>query len=451
MFALFLMFAIAFSACSKKRSGQPKVLVFSKTADFVHSSIPKGVASIQKLGIENGFEVDTTTNAEYFTEDTLKQYAAVIFLNTTGDVLNHRQEVAFERYIQAGGGFAGIHAATDTEYDWGWYTRLVGGQFASHPKEQNAILRVTNAEHAATKNLPKEWKRFDEWYNFKNLNEEVTVLLKIDESSYKGGINGSDHPMSWYHNYDGGRAFYTALGHTEESYAEPLFLQHLLGGIQYAIGENKELDYSKATSPPVPDNDRFVKTKLVEGTLYEPTEMAILPNLDVLIAQRRGEVVRYSNETRKVEQVGYLNVYHQTTVPNVNAEEGLMGLAIDPAFKKNNYVYLFYAPIDTSVNRLSRFKYVNGALDMASEKVVLQFYSQRNICCHTGGSIAFGVDGLLYLSTGDNSTPFDQPAGAKNHGFAPLDGRPGFEQYDARRTSGNSADLRGKILRIRIK
>lgn len=451
MVLLVLIFATVFAACSKKRSGQPKVLVFTKTAGFVHSSIPTGAAAIQKLGAENKFNVDTTSNADWFTEDTLKQYAAIVFLSTTGDVLNHRQEIAFERYIQSGGGFVGVHAATDTEYDWGWFTRLVGGQFASHPDQQDAILRVTDASHAATKGLPKEWKRFDEWYNFKKLNGEVTVLLKIDESSYKGGQNGADHPMAWYHNYDGGRAFYTALGHTEKSYAEPLFLQHLLGGIQYAMGENEELDYSKATSQPVPDNDRFVKTSLTQGTLFEPTEMAILPNLDVLIAQRRGELLRYSNETKEVKQIGSLNVYHKTTVPNVNAEEGLMGLALDPAFQKNNFIYLFYAPIDTSVNRLSRFKLVNGALDMASEKVVLQFYSQRNICCHTGGSIAFGADNLLYLSTGDNSTPFDQPKGAKNNGYAPLDSRPGNEQYDARRTSGNTADLRGKILRIRIK
>ena len=441
---------VVLPACSKKREGAPRVLVFSKTAAFVHTSIPNGIAAIQKLGSENNFIVDTTTNSEWFHEDTLKKYAAVIFLSTTGNVLNHRQEVAFERYIQSGGGYAGVHAATDTEYDWGWYTRLVGAQFASHPKNQDALLRVTDVEHAATKGLPKEWKRFDEWYNFKKLNEDVKVLLTIDESTYEGGQNGKDHPMSWFHNYDGGRAFYTALGHTEASYTEPLFLQHLLGGIQYAMGDNHKGDYSKATSEPVPDDDRFVKTSLVQGTFFEPTEMAVLPNLDVLVAQRRGEIMHYSNETKKVEQAGFLNVYHKTTVPNVNAEEGLMGLAIDPAFAKNNYVYLFYAPIDTSVNRLSRFTYKNGVLDMASEKVVLQFYSQRNICCHTGGSIAFGADNLLYLSTGDNATPFNQPTGAKNNGYAPLDGRPGNEQYDARRTSGNTADLRGKILRIRI-
>ncbi len=428
------------------------MLVFSKTAGFVHTSIPAGIAALQKMGSENNFDVDTTTNSEWFTEDTLKRYAAVVFLNTTENVLDGRQENAFERYIQSGGGFVGIHAATDTEYDWGWYGRLVGGYFNGHPDQQEAVVRVVDDSHLSTKDLPKEWKRKDEWYNFKNLNQDVKVLLNLDEKTYSGGTNGDSHPVAWYHDFDGGRAWYTALGHTEESYSEPQFLQHVLGGIKYAIGDNEELDYSKAKSLPTPDEDRFVRTQLTVGTLFEPTEMAILPNLDVLIVQRRGEIMRVSQKNNDIKQVGFLNVYHKATVPNVNAEEGLMGLALDPNFKSNNYIYLFYSPADTSVNRLSRFVYKNDSLDMASEKIVLQFYSQRNICCHTGGSIAFGKDNLLYLSTGDNSTPFDQPDQKfANHGFAPIDNRPGYEQYDARRTSGNPADLRGKIIRIRIK
>jgi glucose/arabinose dehydrogenase len=202
----------------------------------------------------------------------------------------------------------------------------------------------------------------------------------------------------------------------------------------------------------VPEEDRFVKTTLTRGTLYEPTEMAVLPNLDVLISQRRGEVMLYNNETKSVKQVGFLNVYHKATVPNVNAEEGIMGLAADPNFANNRYVYLFYSPVDTSVNRLSRFEFRNDTIDPKTEKVVLQFYSQRNICCHTGGSMAFGNDNMLYLSTGDNSTPFDEKnVKFVNRGYAPLNDLPGHEQYDARRSSGNTNDLRGKVLRIRIK
>ena len=146
----------------------------------------------------------------------------MVFLCTTGDVLNPNQETAFERYIQAGGGYAGVHSATDTEYGWHWYGGLSGAYFNGHPEQQQeATLQIKTHDHPATKNLPDEWKRKDEWYNFKEMNPKVTVLLNIDENSYQGGTNGANHPVAWYHEYDGGRAFYTALGHTNESYSEP--------------------------------------------------------------------------------------------------------------------------------------------------------------------------------------------------------------------------------------
>lgn len=432
---------------------KPKILIFSKTSGFYHASIVKGNQALINLANQNGIEADTTTNAALFTEENLKNYAAVVFLNTTGNVLNNYQEAAFERFIQAGGGFVGIHAAADTEYDWGWYARLVGANFLSHPKQQNATIQRVNRKHPATKHLPKKWNRFDEWYNYKKINPAINVLLRLDETSYEGGKNGKNHPIAWYHDYDGGRGFYTGLGHTDASYAEPEFLQHVLGGLQYAIGKNTGLDYSKAKTQLVPEADRFVKNTLAQGVFFEPTEMAILPNLDILVAQRRGELMLYNQKSGEVKEVGSLNVYHKTLrTPGVNAEEGLMGLAADPDFKNNNYVYLYYSPADTSVNRLSRFEFRNNSLDMKSEKIILQLYSQREICCHTGGSIAFGPDNLLYLSTGDNATPFDEKGQRYvNHGYAPLDDRPGHEQYDARRSSGNTNDLRGKIIRIRLK
>ena len=444
--------SLFFISCEQKRSGKPRVLVFSKTGGFRHSSIPTGKQAIAKLGEQNNFDVDTTENADWFNDDTLKKYSTVIFLSTTENVLDYKQEAAFERYIQAGGGFMGIHAATDTEYDWGWYGRMVGGYFSSHPAIQEAKLTVVDKTHISTKHLPDTWTRKDEWYNFNKLNNEVKVLIKIDEKSYTGGTNGDNHPMAWYHDYDGGRAFYTELGHTEESYSDSLYLQHILGGIQYAIGENKELDYSKARTQLPPEEDRFVKTSLVQGEFFEPTEMTILPNFDIIVVQRRGDILVYKNDSKKTKPAGFLDVYWKTKfAKNVNAEEGLMGIAKDPDFSKNNYVYVFYSPADTSVNRLSRFEFKNDSLINSTEKIILQFYSQREICCHTGGSIAFGPGRILYLSTGDNSTPFDEPKQTfVNHGFAPLDDRPGHEQYDARRTSGNANDLRGKILRIKV-
>jgi glucose/arabinose dehydrogenase/cytochrome c551/c552/type 1 glutamine amidotransferase len=438
--------------CKNKRPGKPRVLVFSKTAGYRHASIEVGKLAIMKLGQENGFLVDTTEDAAYFNEDSLKNYSAVIFLSTTGNVLNAAQEAAFERYIQAGGGYVGVHSATDTEYDWGWYGRLAGAYFLSHPAQQEAKFIIVDSTHISTKHLHSPWVRKDELYNYKKLNPDVHVLIKLDEKSYTGGANGDNHPIAWYHEYDGGRAFYTGLGHTDESYSEENFLKHLLGGIEYAIGDNLELDYSKATSQIPPLEDRFTKVSLVQGMFYEPTEMTVLPNLDILVAQRRGELMLYKQNSKTVKQVGFLNVYHHATVPNVNAEEGFLGIKADPDFANNHFIYLFYSPFDTSVNRLSRFKFENDTLDMSSEKVVLQFHSDRNICCHTGGSIDFAGDGkTLFVSTGDNSTPFDEPGQPYvSHGFAPLDDRPGHEQYDARRTAANTNDLRGKILRIII-
>lgn len=451
---LILVATIILSSCNNKREGAPKVLVFSKTAGFVHTSIPAGIAAIEKLGYENGFVVDTTTNAELFNEENLKEYSAVIFLSTTGNVLDHYQEAAFERYIQAGGGYVGIHAATDTEYDWGWYNKLVGAYFLSHPRgtpEADFIIKDKNfiATEFFTDTI---WRRTDELYNFKKINPDVNVLITLDESSYEGGMNGDFHPIAWYHEFDGGRAFYTGGGHTDESFSEELFLKHMLGGIQYAIGENENLNYKKATSQIPPAADRFSKVMLTEGKFYEPTEMTVLPNNDVLISQRRGEIMLYKADTKEVKEVAKLDVYFNSDAPGVNAEEGVLGLQKDPDFAKNNWVYVFYSPAGSeSVNRLSRFKFKNDVFDVSSEQVILDVASQRDICCHTGGSIAFGPDGLLYVSTGDNSTPFnDRGAKYVNSGFAPLNDAPGREQFDARRSSGNTNDLRGKILRIKM-
>lgn len=221
------------------RQPKPRVLVMCKTAGFYHSSIPAGLAALQKMGKENGFITDTTRDAELFTQKNLKKYAAVIFLSTTGTILNPAQKSAFEKYIENGGGFVGIHAATDTEYEWPWYNRLVGAYFLNHPKQQQARLLVKDHQHPATRHLPEVWERKDEWYNFKDINPDLNVLMTIDESSYDGGANGANHPMAWYHQVGRGRAFYTALGHTDASYDEPLFLEHLLGGIRYAMGDTK--------------------------------------------------------------------------------------------------------------------------------------------------------------------------------------------------------------------
>ncbi|MEO6723267.1 MAG: ThuA domain-containing protein [Ferruginibacter sp.] len=224
---------VSFSFIVQKK--QPAVLIFSKTNGYRHESITAGIAAIKKLGEENKFSVDATEDSLAFTDENLAKYKAVIFLSTTQNVLGEEQQKALENFIHKGGGFVGVHAATDCEYNWPWYVKMVGASFLSHPAQQMAKLIVKDKDNPSTKHLPAVWERKDEWYNFKDINPDLHILLTIDETSYTGGKNGDIHPMAWYHDYDGGRAFYTELGHTIESYSDPVYLQHLLGGIRYAM------------------------------------------------------------------------------------------------------------------------------------------------------------------------------------------------------------------------
>ena len=239
---LLVVFAILGASINRSaaaESTQPRftVLVFLKTSAFRHDSIPQGIAAIQTLGAENGFAVDSTEDAARFTDEELARYKVVVFLCTTGDILDTDQKAAFERYIRSGGGFVGIHSASDTEYQWAWYGRLVGAYFASHPQIQHATVRIEDLGHAMTEGLPATWERTDEWYNFRsNPRGKVHVLATLDEATYAGGKMGVDHPIAWCQEIDGGRSWYTAMGHTSESYVEPLYRLHVLGGVESAAG-----------------------------------------------------------------------------------------------------------------------------------------------------------------------------------------------------------------------
>ncbi|WP_020521531.1 ThuA domain-containing protein [Catelliglobosispora koreensis] len=216
------------------------VLVFSKTAGFRHDSIAVGTQAIRDLGAANNFTVTATEDANTFTASGLANYEAVVFLNTTGDVLNDTQQAAFEAHIRGGRGYVGVHAAADTEYSWAWYGNLVGAYFASHPAIQTATTRVENRGHAATSSLPQTLSRSDEWYNYQtNPRSTAKVLSTLDETSYSGGSMGADHPHSWCKAFDGGRSYYIGAGHTQASYGEASFRAQLLGGIRYASGRSK--------------------------------------------------------------------------------------------------------------------------------------------------------------------------------------------------------------------
>ncbi|MCA9273763.1 MAG: ThuA domain-containing protein [Phycisphaerales bacterium] len=223
-----------------KRADEPthRVLVFSKTAGFRHGSIPDGVEAMRKIGESRGWSVDATEDSGVFTETGLAEYDAVVFLSTTGDVLDGAQQEAFEKFIHSGKGYMGIHAAADTEYDWPWYASLVGAQFKSHPSIQEATIHVLDQHHPSTKHLGAHWVRTDEWYDYRSMPaDEVSKLLALDETTYEGATMGDSHPIAWCHEYDGGRSFYTGGGHTSESFTEPDFVRHLEGGLAWVLGE----------------------------------------------------------------------------------------------------------------------------------------------------------------------------------------------------------------------
>ncbi|MDB5110331.1 MAG: carbohydrate-binding protein [Mucilaginibacter sp.] len=438
----------SFVTSERRVYAEPKILVFSKTAGWHHTSIPAGIAAIKKLGARNGYAVDTTTDAANFNDNNLKRYRAVVFLNTTGNVLNGEEQAAFERYIQVGGGFVGVHSAADTEYDWPWYGKLAGAYFESHPNIPNvpnsnirtAVINVVDKNHPATAGFPDHWERNDEWYNYRSLYPDIKVLAYLDEATYEGGTNGTNHPIAWYHDYDGGRAFYTGLGHTDESYSEPLFLQHLSGGIKYAMGDGK-LDYSKAYAKVTPNQNRFVKT-LLATKLNSPMTLAVADDGRVFFTQLFGELSVFNLKTHQ------LKLIHKFPVTTTGGT-GVIGLGLDPNFTQNNFIYMYYAPggqdDEPIYFRLSRFTLGNdNTIDLASEKVMLKVPVQKNSGSHHGGSIAWDKDGNLYLSTGDSSSPFS------SNGYSPLDERPEKEHYsgDSQRSASNTNDLKGKILRI---
>lgn len=414
------------------KDGEPfRVLVFSRTAGFRHDSIPDGVQAIRQLGEQHGFHVEHTEDSSHFTDENLKNYAVVVFLSTTGDVLNDEQERAFERFIQQGHGYVGIHAAADTEYDWPWYGQLVGAYFKGHPAIQPATIQVADPAHPSTRGLDRFWKRTDEWYTYRaNPRGSVHVLMTLDERTYQGGGMGADHPIAWCHEFDGGRAWYTGLGHTRESYREREFLDHILGGIRWAAGV--EPGDAGGSIP-----SHFEKVVLDANTT-DPMELAVASDGRVVFVERGGVIKVWDPALKGTVQAGYIPV-------STSLEDGLLGVTLDPSFDETGWIYVYYSPAgDEPVQHLSRLTLTReNTIVPDSERILLKVPTQREECCHSGGSLAFGPDGTLYISTGDNTNPF------ASDGYAPIDTRDGRHPWDAQKSSANANDLRGKILRIR--
>ncbi|MDB5207461.1 MAG: Crp/Fnr family transcription regulator [Flavisolibacter sp.] len=238
-----------------------KVLVYTKNGKgYVHDNIPSAVASIQKLATENGFKVDTSADASVMTEESLKQYTMLIFPSTNNDVFDTDvQRLAFRHYIEAGGGFVGIHSVTGTERNWKWFKNMMGGTFAWHAKFQKFKVKVIDAAHPSMQGLPKEWEKEDEFYFAKELYPGTKTILAMDITSLNAadttqrnlilknaGTFSELYPAAWTNYFDGGHTWFTTLGHDKKDYADPLYVKHILGGIRFVASQVKKLDYSKA-------------------------------------------------------------------------------------------------------------------------------------------------------------------------------------------------------------
>ena len=427
---LYTALALLTLGCSGKK--ESRILIFSKSTTG-QKTAGEGMQALAAYVAKHDIAADTTTNPAYFAEDSLKHYGTVVFLHTAQDVLNTRQQNEIERFVQAGGGLVGVHAAGNSQYQWPWYNTMLGATYINQPDSlltvTNVKMQVVGEEQELTEGLQKSWSQQDALYRMESLAPDAQVVVAAQQKV----------PVSWYREYDGGRMFYTAAGGTSESYKNGNFLQHVLGGIRYTL-KGGALDYDKAYTAPVPEDNRFLQVVL-DTYLHEPIEMEIMNDGRVLFIERLGSVKLYDPEAKATKVLAKLEVNTEG-----NYEDGLLGLELDPQFDRNNYIYLYYSPVgEKAVQNLSRFKLLGGdSLIMRSEKVVLQVPVQRETCCHSAGNVYFGPDGLLYLTTGDNTSS------KESDGFTPIDERPGRGPFDAQKSSGNTHDLRGKILRIKV-
>ncbi|HEY1106273.1 MAG TPA: ThuA domain-containing protein, partial [Agromyces sp.] len=409
--------------------------------------IDKGTPLITAALEAEGMEVTHTEDSTIFNDTDLAGFDALIMFQASGDPWNADQRAALERYQEAGGGIVAIHNATDMRGNYAWWDELVGSLMPGHAATgidpgQPGTVRIEDHAHPSTKHFDgTRWERADEWYNFSNnVRGTAHVLASMDESTYDAGGNkmGYDHPISWCKPYDGGRAWATAMGHFGSHYLEPDFMAHIVGGVKYAAGiepgdcggtvwgnfEKVALDQN--TSAPfamdIADDGRVFYTELV-----------------------RGQVRVWDPSTNNVTTALQLDVYS-------GGEDGLLGIALDPDFTDNGRLYVYRSPnaADNAdpanfFSRVSRFTMENGVIDPATEELVIEVPARRlpDEPGHTGGGLDFDADGNLYLSVGDDVNPHSEPSG----GYAPLSTRDGTF-HDARATSANTNDLRGKLLRI---
>ncbi|MDG4857959.1 ThuA domain-containing protein [Streptomyces sp. T-3] len=423
-----------------------RALLFTKAVGYVHDSIPAGIQMLTEEAAENNFEVVQTDDATVFADDKLKDFDVIVMLQNSGMVWDtEAQREALQKYVRSGKGVVAIHNTLDMgiEEQFPWWDETVNGG-AHMPAHSPGVLqgtaKVADRVHPSTKALPERWERPEEWYNFdKNPRGDVHVLVTADETTYDpgGSAMGADHPISWCRNTEGGKVWATAMGHDKASYSEAAFRDHVVGGVKWAAGAEPG-DCGGTVW------NGYEKVTLDDNTA-DPMELDVAADGRVFYAQRAGDVKIFDPATHTTVSAGKLDVY-------TGGEDGLVGMELDPAFKDNHWIYLYYAPAGATedINRLSRFTVTDNKLDLASEKKLLDVPAYRDRTFpepgHTGGAVEFGPNRTLYLSTGDDVPP---NLDSNWQGYAPLDWRPGKQMLDAARTAGNTNDLRGKILRIK--
>ncbi|MFE9313095.1 ThuA domain-containing protein [Streptomyces sp. NPDC088353] len=486
----------AAAAAPGSRGMQYRVLVFTKSTGGDPAATAAGVGAIRQLGDQLRFAVQVTDDARKFDQEHLKQYRAVIFLNTSGDVLTTAQQDAFEAYYRAGGGFVGIGSAIEAQPGWDFLSDALGTRASGRTGVQAGTIKVADRVHDASKNLPEYWTRTDAWYNFKsNVRGKSHVIATVVEDDFKqqswggtltgisGGTMGYDHPVTWCKDWQGGRSFYTALGNTAASYGETNLRSHLGGAIKWAAGQADPV-YSDCGATVLANYQQT--TVAAPPNLGEPVGFDVFPDGRVIQTDRRGSVRLHDPKSNKTTVLAQIPVYQAS-------EDGMYGPGIDNDFKTNHWVYLYYAPptvkdvklstgeIVTQTTpeanapntgdspavwdpwvgyfQLSRFKFVDATadtpahLDVASEQEIMRVPVNRGACCHVAGDIDFDKHNNLWMVTGD-----DTPAGGGNSGgFSPFNdmlttnGQFNAPHVDARRSAQNTNDLRGKILRITVK
>ncbi len=415
------------------------VLLFSKTAAgaYRHDSIPAGITMVEQLAAQNEWELTKSENSTVFNDATLATFDVVIMLQTSGMVWdNDAQRAAAQKYMRGGGGFVAIHNATDMniEQQFPWWDQMLGMTMTQHSATVSGTAKVADRKHPSGKGLPDRWTRTEEWYNFnRSARGDAHVLVTADETTYDAGQYkmGADHPISWCRNFEGGRLWATAMGHQASSYSEPLFREHVKGGVESAGGK-----VASDCGPTVWSS--FEKITLDDNTVG-PAALDVAKDGRVFYAEYGGKVKIHKPDTRTTVTAATINAY-------TGGEDGLTGLALDPNFATTKWIYLMYSPAGGTehIARVSRFTVNGDTLDMASEQVIMKVPSSRAAPepGHTGGYITFGPNGNLYIGPGDDIEPF------RSDGYAPIDERPGWASNDAQGTAANTNDLRGKILRI---